>query len=415
MMQMNLRATVLTALLVTSVIGAAAAPAATQQAEGEAYSGTFVQFETGNAAVANYAVDGSVVVDSVRAQSASETEGGIGVDAGASSSTSISGSAVSTRSQGDASASVAFESGTDMEAHDNQRGVVTFTASDGDQVVQANVSGDASSEGDSRVVVQGDDGAQGTFIVVGDGNVTTNADGQVTARVEEDSQLVYRQYNDERSDSEKTQEEMIQNGEATAEVYVYGAAESGDAETATSTPTDDAEEAAGEAEARGESVVTYGQDTTVEVTERSRDRVDVTVDRTESQGKVLITTVSESAVENAESLEVYVDGEAAAQAESYSDVRAATEGADQSRYMVRQSGSAEAAVDVIVGINQFSERTVSMQSAGDGGEPTATDGDDTMGDDTDGGDGTDGDAAGFGVLAALAALAAALIAVRKRS
>jgi PGF-CTERM protein len=400
---MNLRATVLTALLVTSVLGAAAAPAATQQAEGEAYSGTFVQFETGNAAVTNYAVDGSVVVDSVRAQSASETEGGIGVDAGASSSTSISGSAVSTRSQGDASASVAFESGTDMEAHDNQRGVVTFTASDGDQVVQANVSGDASSEGDKRVVVQGDDGAQGTFIVVGDGNVTTNADGQVTARVEEDSQLVYRQYNDERSDSEKTQEEMIQNGKATAEVYVYGAAESGG-------------DSAEDGEENAESVVTYGQDTNAEVTERSRDRVNVTVDRTESQGKVLITTVSESAVENAESLEVYVDGEAAAQADSYSDVRAATEGADRSRYMVRQSGSAEAAVDVIVGINQFSERTVSMQSAGDGGEPTATDGDDTMGgDDTDGGDGTDGDGAGFGVLAALVALAAALIAVRKRS
>ena len=399
MMQMNLRATVLTALLVTSVIGAAAAPAATQQAEGEAYSGTFVQFETGNAAVTNYAVDGSVVVDSVRAQSASETEGGIGVDADASSSTSISGSAVSTRSQGDASASVAFESGTDMEAHDNQRGVVTFTASDGDQVVQANVSGDASSEGDTRVVVQGDDGAQGTFIVVGDGNVTTNADGQVTARVEEDSQLVYRQYNDERSDSEKTQEEMIQNGKATAEVYVYGAAESGE----------DGEESA-------ESVVTYGQDTNAEVQERSQDRINVTVERTESQGKVLITTVSESAVENAESLEVYVDGEAAAQAESYSDVRAATEGADQSRYMVRQSGSAEAAVDVIVGINQFSERTVSMQSAGDGGEPTATDGDDDMGgEDTDGGDDTDGDGAGFGVLAALVALAAALIAVRKQS
>ena len=398
MMQMNLRATVLTALLVTSVIGAAAAPAATQQAEGEAYSGTFVQFETGNAAVTNYAVDGSVVVDSVRAQSASETEGGIGVDAGASSSTSISGSGVSTRSQGDASASVAFESGTDMEAHDNQRGVATFTASEGDQVVQANVSGDASDEGDKRVVVRGDDGAEGTFIVVGDGNVSTNADGQVTARLTEDSQLVYRQYNDERSDSEKTQEEMIQNGEATAEVYVYGAAESGE----------DGEESA-------ESVVTYGQDTNAEVAERSQNRINVTVERTESQGKVLITTVSESAVENAESLEVYVDGEAAAQAESYSDVRAATEGGDQSRYMVQQSASAEAAVDVIVGINQFSERTVSMQSAGEGGEPTATDGDDTMGDDTDGGDGTDGDAAGFGVLAALVALAAALIAVRKRS
>ena len=99
-----------------------------------------------------------------------------------------------------------------------------------------------------------------------------------------------------------------------------------------------------------------------------------------------------------------------------SSAEAATEGADRSRYMVRQSGSAEAAVDVIVGINQFSERTVSMQSAGDGGEPTATDdGNDGMGGDDTDGEGTDGDAAGFGVLAALVALAAALIAVRKRS
>ena len=403
---MNLRATALAALLVTSVIGAAAAPAATEQAEGEAYSGTFVQFQTGEAAVSDYAVDGSVVIEDVTAQSASETDGGIGVDAGASSSTSISGSAVSTRSQGDASASLAFESGADMEAHDNQRGVVTFTASDGGQVVQANVSGDASSEGDKRVVVQGDDGAQGTFIVVGDGEVTTNADGQVTARVEEDSHLVYRQYNEERSDSEKTQEEMIQDGTATAEVYVYSAAEDG--------------------EENASSVVTYGQDTSAELQERSQDRVTVTVERAESQGKVVITTVSESAVENAESLEVLVDGEAAAQAESYSDVRAATEGADQSRYMVRQSSSAEAAVDVIVGVNHFSERTITMQSTEDG-ESTATDdgsdgetsgddtgGDDTGGDDTGGEDTSDGDGAGFGALAAFAALAAALIAARRR-
>jgi len=410
---MNLRATALAALLVTSVIGAAAAPAASEQAEGEAYSGTFVQFQTGNATVSDYAVDGSVVIEDVTAQSASETDGGIGVDAGASSSTSISGSAVSTRSQGDASASLAFESGTDMEAHDNQRGVVTFTASDGDQVVQANVSGDASSEGDERVVVQGDDGAQGTFIVVGDGNVTTNADGQVTARLTEDSQLVYRQYNEERSDSEKTQEEMIQDGTATAEVYVYSAAESGS-------------ESAEDGEENASSVVTYGQDTSAEVQERSQDRVTVTVERAESQGKVVITTVSESAIENAESLEVLVDGEAAAQADSYSDVQAATEAADQSRYMVRQSSSAEAAVDVIVGVNHFSERTITMQSTEDGAS-TATDdgsdgdtsgddtsGDDTGGEDTGGDDTSDGDGAGFGALAAFAALAAALIAARTR-
>ena len=82
---MHIRAIVLAGLLVCSVVGAAAAPAATQQAEGEAYSGTFVQFQTQENAVSEYAVDGSVVVESVTAQSASETDGGLGVDAGAGS------------------------------------------------------------------------------------------------------------------------------------------------------------------------------------------------------------------------------------------------------------------------------------------------------------------------------------------
>ena len=141
---MRLKSAVLAAVLVVSLVGAAAAPAATQQAEGEAYSGTFVQFQTNSNAVADYAVDGSVVVENVTAQSASETDGGIGI--GASSSTSIDGSGISSQNSAGAKASVAFESGTDMEANDNQRGVVTFTSTDGEQVVQANVSGQAESE-----------------------------------------------------------------------------------------------------------------------------------------------------------------------------------------------------------------------------------------------------------------------------
>ncbi len=418
---MNLGATALAALLVTSVLGAAAAPAATQGAQGDAYSGTFVQFETADSAVTDYAVDGTVVVENVTAQSAGETEGGIGIGADASSSTTISGSAISSQSSADARASVAFESGAEMEAHDNQRGVVQFTATDDDQVVQANVSGEATSAGDERVVVRGDDGSSGTFIVVGDGNVTTNADGRVTARVEQGSQLVYRQYDEERSESDKQQERMIRNGTAAAEVYVYGAAGTGNEAADDGDETaQDGDETANETAAKGKSVVTYGQNTTVEVTERSADRVNMTVERTESQGKVVITTVSESAVESTEDLEVYVDGEAAAQADSYGEVRSAAQGGDQSAYLVQSDSSASAATDVVVGVNHFSERSVAMRSAEDGGgESTATDeseagGDEAADGDETGGDGTDGDGAGFGVLAALVALAAALIAVRAR-
>jgi len=392
---MRFRTAALALMLVVSVAGAAATPAVSQQAEGEAYSGAFVQFETNDSAVADYAVDGAVVIENVTAQSASETDVGVGVDVGASTVADIQGSSIESRSQASATASVAFESGAEMEAHDNERGVVQFTASDGSQVVQANVSGEAESESDERVVVSKDDGTQGVFIVVGEGNVTASEEGRVTAGVEEGSQLVYRQYDEERSEEDETQERMIQNGTATAEVYVHEAAESGS-----------------DAESDATSVVEYGEDTTVEVQERSESRIDMTVERSESQGKVVIATVSEAAFDGAEDVEVFVDGEAAAQADSYSEVeQSATEG-DEPRYYVSQSSSAEATTDVVVGIDHFSERQVSMQS----GTPTPTD-DSTNGDgSTDEPDDgtTDSDGAGFGVVAALVALASAFVAVRRR-
>ena len=366
-------------LLVVSAVGAVAAPAATQEGEGEAYSGAFVEFDTAGTVVSDYAVDGSVVVENVTMQSASEAEGGLG--AGLSSVTSLDGSGLSVDSQAGV-AVVSSESGAEMEAHDNQRGVVQISAGGESQVVHASVDGEAESESDSRVVVTNDDGTQGTFLVVGDGEATVNEEGDVVAQVDGDSQLVYRQYNEERSDEDETQERMIQNGTATAEAYVYGSAESG-----------------GETESEGTSVVEY-QDTDVEIQERSESQINMTAERTESQGKVIITTVSESAVENAESLEVYVDGEAAAQADSYGEVQQATQDGDNSRYLVRQSSSAEAATDVVVGVNQFSERQISMQSDGDT--------------DDDGGL-SDADGPGFGALAAIAALGGALVALRRRA
>ena len=77
---MRFRSTAVTVMLVVAAVGAAAAPAATHQAEGEAYSGAFVAFEATDAAVADYAVDGSVVVENVTVQSASETDAGIDAD-----------------------------------------------------------------------------------------------------------------------------------------------------------------------------------------------------------------------------------------------------------------------------------------------------------------------------------------------
>jgi hypothetical protein len=375
---MRFRSAAVAVLLAVAAVGAAAAPAATQQAEGEAYSGAFVTFEATDAAVADYEVDGSVVVENVTVQSASETDGGI--DAGLGAVTSVNGSGLSV-STGDAGATLTTESGAKMEANDNKRGVLQVRANGESQVVQAEVSGQAESESDKRVVVRNDDGTEGAFLVVGDGEATTDDDGDVVARIEGDGQLVYRQYEGERSDDDEDQERMIQDGSAAAEVYVHSAAESG-----------------GDAEGEATSVVQYSEDTSVEVEERSESEINMTAERSESEGKVIITTVSDEAFGSAESTEVYVDGEAAAEAESYSDVEAATQGADQSRYLVRSDSSAQAATDVVVGVNEFSERSISMQSDGDTG-----------------GDGIAADGPGFGALLAVAALAAAFVAARYRA
>jgi hypothetical protein len=415
---MRHRAVLLSALLVVSLVGAAAAPAATQQsdAEGNAYAGSNIQFNTTGNAVSNYAVNDAVIIENVSVQSAEEarSQAGLGVEVGLSGAANIAGAAVESRTEAAASVQLGFESGAEMQAHDNNRGVFQVRAGSGSQMVQANLSNGAAAESESeeRVVVTKDDGSQGTFIVVGDGEVVVNDENNVTAEVEEGSQLVYRQYDDaERSEDDKQQEQMIQNGTATAEVYLESAAES--SQDSAENGSDDGKEAAA-------SVVEYGQDTTVNVTTRAENEVNMTVERTQSQGKVVLTSVSEEAFSNAEDIEVFVDGNAAAQADSYSEVEQSAMEGDEPRYYVSQSASAEATTNVAIGIDHFSERNLRMSSAQEDAstatdEPTATDSSDTETTEGAGGDDgtTDGDGAGFGVLAAMSALAAALLALRR--
>ena len=80
--------------------------------------------------------------------------------------------------------------------------------------------------------------------------------------------------------------------------------------------------------------------------------------------------------------------------------------------MVRQQGSAQASADVLVGVNHFSKRTIQMNS----GDGSGSDGNNSDGSSPDG-DGSENDSAipsdgqpGFGVVVALVALGAALLA-----
>lgn len=390
---MKVKTITIAALLVlaSTAPAAVAATATGSTAETKAYSGAHVTFETANNAVVDYQVDGTTVIQNVSVQSASKAD--TESDAGLAGLVSLSGAGLSVSARVDTHATVTTESGATINAHDNENGVLVVTSSSGAQVVHANVSASSQAEqkSESRVVVHDDDdGTAGTFIVIGDGEITVDAEGNVAAKIDGNSRLVYRQYENGRSEAEKTHERLIANGTATAEVYYQQTSESGEDGTQ-----------------RAVDVINYSSQTTVEVTSKTKSRLNMTVQRSKNQGKVLITHVSESAMSSAEDVQVYVDGDAAAQVQSYSEVVAATEGGSQSAYMVRQSGSAEAATDVVVGINHFSKKEVSVQST-DGGSGGS---DDTQ---QDGGDGTtDGSGPGFGVVAAVAALGAALIAARR--
>ncbi|MCD2198621.1 hypothetical protein LPA44_01690 [Halobacterium sp. KA-4] len=410
-MKRTATAALLTVLVVASAGTTAAAAAATstqgsgavsEAQSGSAYAGTHVQFDVRQNAVANYRVGGDTALDSVKVQSESATDGGIGVDVGVdlSAVTSIAGSALSMQTSANAQAEIAAEGSASMTAHDNDHGILVVEAGGNNQVVVANVSegATAESESDSQVEVTTANGTQGTFVVVGNGSVTVNEDGDVSARLESDSRLVFRAYPEEKSSEDEQTEEYIASGTATGEVYV----EQQDGEMVTDT-------------------VTYSQQTAIAAEQAAEDTVRVTVNRTRERGKIVVTSVSEAAVGTVSNIDVTVDGEAAVEASSYSEVEGAI-GGDTSRYMVKQSSSASSKAKVYVALNHFSKRTIEMTGSEttettQGTTSETTTAETTAADTTEsGGDGgeTGGGAPGFGLGTALVAvLGAALYALRQ--
>ena len=403
-----------TVVIVLFLVASTALPIGTASAaaqQGEAYAGTHVEFETTNDAIVDYSVNENTVFQSVKVQSQStaENQGSVRAGVGLSAVTDITGTALSLDSQTEVSATVTAESGATMEAHDNSRGILVVRSGGDSQYVTVNVSSSsqAESEGDQRVVVSSDDGTQGTFIVVGDGEVTVNEQGNLSADLKSDDRLVFRSYSEGRTEEDEQEEQLISDGQAAAEVYVMESSEQGSEFAA--------------------DVVQYSEDTTVEVTQQSEGTVRMTADRSQDQGKVIITSLSEQAISSVEDLQVTVDGEAAAEASSYSDLESAI-GSDSSKFLVNQQSSAQASADVLVAVNQFSTREITMSEDGDGSDDSGTSATDDSGGDESGADGTDdsdgdggqettsADGPGFGPIAALIALVAmaALAAARRR-
>lgn len=380
---------------VAAAAGPSAAPSTESTAQSEVYAGTHVSFEASGNAVTDYSVGGDVLFENVSVAPKSETDAGadVGVDAGLSAVSDLVGVDVSLEARTETRAEVGTEGSASLTAHDTDRGILTVHAGEDEQYVEIDLAGegDASTEsdGDQRVVVDTAN-RTGAFVVAGDGEVAVNDEGDVTADLGSDSTLVFRAYEDgERDESDREQERLIAEGTATAEVY--------------------AEERDGE---RVADAATYGQDLAVEAQSESEQRLNMTVDRAESEGTVLIASGSEAvlgAVESADDVAVTVDGEAAAEASSYSELEGGI--GEEPRYMVSQSSEASASADVLVAVDHFSERDVAIRQSDSGsgadgsgdGEADGSDGDGS--DDGSNGDGTPGFGVGITLVALLTAVA----------
>lgn len=371
--------------LIAIVLVSSLAPAALA-AEGDASAAadSSVSFETDGTAIVDYAVSGDTVAESIRVQSQQEAEAALSLSVGAdlSAVSGLAGSTLSVDASSGLQTTIRAESGATISAHENSKGSLVV-ASDGEpQYVEVGLAESTSvrAESESRVVVTTGNGTAGAFLATGDGSVTVNEDGNVTASVEGDGRLVFRAYPDGRDDADERVESLIASGEAAASVYLTG---------------------------EGSGTVNYGGDTAVSVAQRTDGQVTMTVNRSSHEGTVVVTSVAEGTFQSAEDVQVSVDGQAAARASSMADLRRAANGGETSKFLVRGGASADASMDVLVGVNHFSSREVTLSddgSASSGGGESNSGGEGSgTGDDA----ATGGAGPGFGVLGALAALVAA--------
>jgi PGF-CTERM protein len=375
-------------LTVLLVAGLTVAPAAAQ-GEREAYSGANVSFETDERAVVDYRVDGALLFESVATEARSDDAGaGVGADAGAdvdlSAVSGLQGAALSMGVRTETRATVETDGSAEMTVHDSERGHLVVGANGEPQFVEAELGADATveTEDDRRAVVTTGDGSHVTAIVVGDGSVAVNGNDDLVVHLEGDAKVVFRASGEERDEDDAEAERLITDGEAAVEVYVDHA----NGETVSDT-------------------VRYDDDTTAEAQADAENAVDVTVERTTDEGTVVLTSVSEGAIGATEDLSVTVDGEAATQVESVGDLEGAVE--DGLAFAVAQHANADANAEVLVAVDGFSERTITLDGADSEGDDDADD-EQVEGDDT----GVESQP-GFGVVAALIALLIALFAIRR--
>lgn len=355
------------ALLCVSLAFAAVPAASTAQTGGEATTGTHISFGVADNAVTGYTVGGTEMFSSFRMQSqSSAVEDGL-VESGfdVTSLVNINAAGLSVESETTAATTLNVDAGpgAHVTAHDNGHGTFMVAPGQNGQAAIVNVSSntEVSVDGDTATVTA-DNGAEGTFMLVGTGGeIDTNEDGNIAVTLGANADLVFKAYPDGKSDAEAEQEDLISNGIVGAEVHVM--------------------------EQDGERVVDtalYNGFLSGYGTEETDNGTNFTFGSVQGTGTVVVTHVSEASVGSLSSVEAYVNsssGEETVPVEADSATEAIDGigdyvGTSSSAYYTVPPAEGSASTDVVVAINHFSNRTVAMgqnvgpsDTSGSGGVP----------------------------------------------
>ncbi|MFC4358305.1 hypothetical protein ACFO0N_10140 [Halobium salinum] len=385
----------------------------------ESYDGAHVGVGVEPTTLTDYTVDGTTYFDSLAVQSRTDAQAAGLADIGVSlpALNTLPGANLTVTSRTEANLDLRTGSGAALSVHDNEHGIVVVRSNRGTQYVLANVSGEAEAayEGDSQVIVTNEERAEASVTVVGNGSVGVNDEGNVVAELGRDGILVVRAYQGKRGTDDRRQEQFVADGVATGEVYVM--------DRANGTVVD---------------TVVYENETTLNAS-ASNGTVNLTVDRSQKQGAVVFTSVTETVADRPEEVTVLVDGETVPTARTYAQLRVAANNGPESRYKVSPSTQPGAVADVAIAINHFSAREVTirgLEANGTNATTTAT----TTAEGPDGSNGSNGTVApngstgttntsvgngtggestgatspGFGALVALLAVAAVALAAGLR-
>ncbi len=370
------------ALLCVSLAFAGVPAATTAQTGGEATTGTHISFGVANDAVTGYTVGGTEMFSSFRMQSQSSAVDEGLIEANLDEITSIvninaAGLSVEAETSASTTLNVSSSPGAYVRAHDNGHGTFRVAPGQNTQVGIVNVSSNTelTVEGEEMATLTADNGAEATFMVVGTGGeVATNEDGNLAVRLGANSDLIFKAYPDGKSDAEAEQESLISDGIIGAEVHVM--------------------------EQDGERVIdaaSYNTFVNYYGTEEAANGTNFTFGSARGTGTLVVTHVSEAAVGSLSSVEAYVNssnGENTVPVEADSAATGVANveqyvGSPESAYYAVPPAEGSASTDVVVAINHFSNRTVTMgQNVG----PSDTSG--------------SGGVPGFGAPAAIAALLA---------